>query len=247
MFIFILCFLLLVTLFFLLFKKIRLGVVTLFIFFLVFLAIGTGLVPHCLVSHLQNGYLNAAKPVWKKNNVIILLGAGLVKLPAEDLIEPSLTAYSRIHRAANLYFQCVKTSGACKILVSGGDPTHLGKSEAFTYKIDLIALGIPEKAIFLEPDSLNTYQNTEFTSSLLKRNHFDQILLVTSGIHLKRSLLYFSNFHIQPKPMMADYIESRIVSFPNGYNFAVMDAAMHEYMGILRFYFYNFMGWNKNV
>jgi hypothetical protein len=31
---------------------------------------------------------------------------------------------------------------------------------------------------------------------------------------------------------------------PTGYNFAIADLVVHEYIGILRYYIYNLLGWN---
>ena len=41
---------------------------------------------------------------------------------------------------------------------------------------------------------------------------------------------------------------SRLLSIlPIGYNFAVADLAAHDYIGMLRYYIYNFLGWNPPV
>jgi len=210
-----------------------------------FIAIGSGLLPAILLKQLQIPYTDVPEPLWKNKNAIVLLGAGTISLPGSNPVIPAIMAYSRITKAANLYFSCVKNKNTCTIVISGGDALKTGKSEAIVYRDMLSNLGIRTSDIILEPNSMNTYKNAEFTSSILKRNKFDKVILVTSAIHLKRALLYFSHFGIYPEPAFADYLTSEMSILPLGYNFAMTDFAIHEYLGIMRFHIYNFLRLNK--
>lgn len=133
----------------------------------------------------------------------------------------------------------------CSIIVSGGDAAEAGESEAVIYQKALIDLGVANSDIILEQKSKNTYQNAEFTSAILQNHSFNQIILVTSGIHMQRALLYFSVFGVNPMPAPSDYLSSITSYFPLGYNFAMADFTLHEYVGVVRFHLYNFLGWNK--
>ncbi len=174
-----------------------------------------------------------------------MLGAGTVKSNDTLSPRPTLLAYSRIYETARLYFLCKKTNAQCNIIISGGDALSTGESEASVYQTALNALGIENSNIILEKNSMNTYQNAEFTSAILKKENADAVFLVTSGIHMKRALLYFSNFGMHPTPAVSDYISTRITLVPLGYTFALTDFALHEYTGIARFYIYNYFGLNK--
>lgn len=210
-----------------------------------YLVIGNGFFSAYLLHNLQSPYSQSTPINWKKTNTIILLGAGTSKDPRSNKIRPSLLAFSRIAQTAIIYHECKKTNVLCHILISGGDPLNNGESEAKTYQESLLYLGINPKDIQLESQSKNTYQNAEFSSSLLKQKYSEQLLLVNSGLALKRALLYFSYFNIYPKPIASDLITIPISKFPLGYNFAMNDFAVHEYVGIFRFYIYKFFGWNK--
>jgi hypothetical protein len=59
--------------------------------------------------------------------------------------------------------------------------------------------------------------------------------------------LYFGYFSIHPTPRAADYVVPPISILPTGYNFAIADLAAHEFIGILRYYVYNLLGWNPKV
>ncbi len=67
-----------------------------------------------------------------------------------------------------------------------------GKSEAKIYQEILIALGVNSEDIQLETQSKNTYQNVKFSNYLLKKQTNEQLFLVSSGLALKRALVYFS-------------------------------------------------------
>jgi uncharacterized SAM-binding protein YcdF (DUF218 family) len=209
-----------------------------------YLVIGNGFFPAYLLHRLQSPY-NQSPIKWKKTNAIMLLGAGTSKDPQSNKIKPSLFAFSRIVQTAIIYRECKKANVSCFILISGGDPLNHGKSEAETYRETLLSLGINSKDIQLETHSKNTYQNAKFLTPILKNLHSEQILLVNSSFMLKRALLYFSFLNIYPIPIASDFITSPITKYPLGYNFAMNDFALHEYIGILRFYIYNFLGWNK--
>lgn len=210
---------------------------------IIFIAVGNGFFPAYLLRYLQ--IYKEYTIDWKKNNTIVVLGAGTSKVEGSIITRPSLMSFSRITVAAGLYHDCKKRSATCRILISGGDPLHNGKTEAATYRNTLITLGINQADIQLEVHSKNTFQNAEFASVMLMQYPARQILLVSSGLTLKRALLYFSYFNVHPIPIPSDLITIRLSKFPLGYNLAMNDFAVHEIIGIARFYIYNFLGWNK--
>ncbi|TLY48681.1 MAG: YdcF family protein [Gammaproteobacteria bacterium] len=210
-----------------------------------YIVVGNGFLPAYLLYKLQLPYSQLSSINWKKTNTIILLGAGTSKNPGTDKINPSILSFSRITQTAIIYRECKNNKRICHILISGGDPLNNGKSEANIYQESLISLGINPEDIELETQSKNTYQNAKFSSYLLKKQYNEQFFLVSSGLALKRALLYFSFFKIYPKPIASDFITIPITKYPLGYNFAMNDFAIHEYIGILRFHIYNFFGWNK--
>lgn len=229
------------------FKKRKLAAILQIIFLVLFYLFGSGLIGSFLMSNLNlpKDKLHLKDYSWKKNNAIIVLGGGNVKLPYNNIIAPSLFGFSRIDEAASLYFLCKKSKNHCVIIASGGDPIKASKSEAEVYLEKLVALGADPDDIILESKSLNTYQNAEFSSAIIRANKFDQVFLVTSSWHLKRSLLYFAYFNIKTKPVIADYISLKFSLVPSSYNFAISDILIHEYTGIFRLSIYDFFGLNN--
>lgn len=235
-----------ISIFMLILKKKKIGMGILLVAVICYFIVGSGLFPSILLNQLQAPFIDLPNPEWKSQNAIVLLGAGTVKLPKSVQINPTIMAYSRIYKTASLYLGCIKNH-KCTVVVSGGDALSTGKSEAVVYRDALIQLGVSHSDIKLEDRSMNTYKNAEFTSAILKQGQFNYIVLVTSGIHLRRSLLYFSHFGVEAAPILADYLAPIITILPLGYNLAMADFAIHEYLGLARFYIYQFLGWNYSA
>lgn len=229
------------------FKKHKTSLFFLVLTIISFIWIGGGFFPHTLLAQLQTEFTPLNQPQWQKENTLVLLGAGAVRVPKTRELTPSMAAYSRIYETARLYFSCKKSLAYCHIIVSGGDAVAAGKSEADIYRDALVNLGVQQNDIELEAKSLNTYQNAKFTSAILQKENAHYVVLITSAIHMQRALLYFANFGIAPVPAPADYLSAVISYLPIGYNFLIADFALHEYLGIVRIRIYNFMGWNKNA
>ncbi|MFC5435135.1 YdcF family protein [Rhodanobacter umsongensis] len=210
---------------------------------ILWLAIGCGPVPIWLLGHLQSLPAAEAPIAWGQRNAIVLLGAGAVRT-GEGQLEPKLSAYGRIGKAAMLYRACRQSGRLCKVEVSGGDARRLGESEAAVYADDLRQLGVDPADLLLESRSMNTWQNAQFSAPLLKSLGVDRVWLVSSGFHLRRGMLYFAHFGIQAIPVRTDYVDGEMSWLPLAYNFTMADVALHEYTGIARYRVYNAMGWN---
>lgn len=201
-----------------------------------------GIICQFALSKLQDT-AHVLRPEWKSRNAIVILGFGTVKwTQTGEVVSPSF-AYPRIQEGARLYYSCKQNlSTECKILVSGGDPLGNGISEAEVMAGELNAIGIPKGDIILEAKSRNTFQNARFSAPLLK--NFDHVYLVTSGFHMKRAQTYFDHFFPGAEPAPADQMAMPKSAYPFALNFVYLDIALHESLGILRYYFYNWMGWN---
>lgn len=226
--------------------KTSIGVLTISLALIV--AIGCGFVPRFLLQRLDTYSTRNEVAVWGGRNGIVVLSAGNIKLSQSGLVKPSMFSYSRINKAAQLYYSCKRDSThICKLIVSGGDPLNTGVSEANIYSSELQKLGVPGSDIILEDRSDNTYQNAKYTAQLLNTLKYDQIYLVTSGFHMKRALIYFANFGVIPTAVSADVPKVYMTLFPLSYNFVITDWILHEYLGIYRLDIYNYFGWNNSL
>lgn len=202
-----------------------------------FIIIGNGVILPILVDTLQKPNTKLTTPSWKANNLIILLGGGIVKISSANEYYPGIYSYGRIFETARLYFLCKEHRTKCNIMISGGDPSHKGKTEAAIYEDALIGIGINKKDLITENLSRNTFENAKFVKRLIEQYSYDNIILVTSAIHMKRSLLYFNYYRIFPTPANADYIYPELKLLPRETNFIIFDQILHEYLGICQFFF----------
>lgn len=211
---------------------------------ILFLLIGCGIVPYFLLSGIQTTHLDL-KNHFGKNTAIVLFGLGTLKVPKTNIIIPPPLALSRINKAASLYHACKnEKNGECTIIISGGDPMNTGQSEASVYQTVLVQLKVNHQDIILEPHSKNTFENARLTNEIIKKHSFDTIYLATSNFHSKRANLYCSHFGLKITPCPGDYLKANLSLIPTAYNFTLCDIAIHEYIGILRYFIYNFLKLN---
>lgn len=207
-----------------------------------FLAVGCGPIPAWLLNDLQSPYTAKTSVRWGKQNAIILLGAGTVRVA--DKVEPGPFSYARIIETVALYDDCRRSTAACQIIITGADASRNGSAEATVYQQVLLRVGVNAADVTLEPDSMNTWQNAQFTCAILKDQGPDRVVLVSSGFHLQRSTLYFAHFGIATTPSRADHLHVIWSVLPLAYNFALTDFALQEYIGIARYHAYTLLGWN---
>jgi uncharacterized SAM-binding protein YcdF (DUF218 family) len=163
---------------------------------------GNEWVSYKLVSSLEWQYLPSGE--LPQAQAIVLLGGGtrphLPPRPMSELNE----AGDHIGYAAKLY----KDKKAPFILVSGGFIDFFGSTvpEADAMKELLMAYGIPEKDIVLESRSRNTYENAVYVREIADEQNFNEILLVTSGLHMPRSVAIFKHQGFEVIPAPADFL-----------------------------------------
>jgi uncharacterized SAM-binding protein YcdF (DUF218 family) len=238
-----LLFLLIAALLLLLRKRSQAAILCLILSCLLLLLVGQGWLPNLLMRKLQS-VPPLAEPEWKDRNAIVVLGVGAVRWPDGAFLTSHLLGFSRLYETLRLFRKCKQAGKLCSVLTSGGDPGKNGTSEAEVMKRELTEVGVPASDILIEKNSSNTFQNAQFASEILKHQHFGKVVLVTSGIHLRRSLMYFSHFDVKASGAPSDRLEPHLSLIPVSYNFSFTDLALHEYYGFLRYWFYNLVGWN---
>ena len=158
----------------------------------------------------------------------------------------------RVLHGAQLY----KAGKAPKLILSGGRITWRGggPSESDDMAQIAIAMGVPESAIIEEPTSLNTYQNAVNVKAILEQENINRILLVTSAMHMPRSLAIFKKQGIEAIAAPTDFLISERAAaeiqgtrqavllslLPDASNLANVTRAMKEYIGLV---VYRLRGW----
>jgi len=141
-------------------------------------------------------------------------------------------------------------SKVSKILISGdsGYLTDHGLHEAKQIKELLLDWGIPEEDILTEEISKNTHENAiETKKTIEKHPEIKSILLVTSGIHMKRALACFKKQKLECTPYSTDIFTNKTKNYywdqyliPNQTNFIHWNKLIKEIVG---YYTYAIMGY----
>ena len=121
------------------------------------------------------------------NKLIVILGN---KFKKSGEISDELK--KRVIRGADLYNN-IRTQNVKILMVGGKSSSERKGSEAEVMKRLAIKLGVNKNKIHTENRSLSTIENAKFNISLI--NKYNQILLVTSRCHLKRSLAIFKKYY----------------------------------------------------
>ncbi|NEQ78012.1 MAG: YdcF family protein [Okeania sp. SIO2C9] len=141
----------------------------------------------------------------EKADAIVLLGQGTTQPVIPDRIQVQLTKTAeRIIYASQLY----KKGFAPYIIVSAGPRIGDDNStvEAVDIKKILIELGVPRRAIILEPDGRTVYESAIETRDILDVRGLDPtVILVTSAVNIRRASLTFTDIGMRVIPAPTDF------------------------------------------
>jgi len=131
----------------------------------------------------------------------IVLGGFARHLPGTDNIELIFTG-DRLWQTVSLY----KQGKIRKILITGGSAQN-AKPEAVAVHDALVAIGIPDSVLLSETKSRNTHENAVFSAELIAANHLGaKCVIITSALHMKRSLGCFRKAKLNPDIFPAEHI-----------------------------------------
>ena len=161
---------------------------------------------------------------------IVILGGGLVEIDGD--IFPSRSTLMRLEKGFELWKE-FKT----EIVVSGRGIHDV--AEADLMASILKGWGVPKEYVIVEGGSMNTLQNAEMVSRILK---VKRINLVTSALHMRRSLLAFRSFGFDPVPVPTDYVLSTKTNFraflPRAETLNFLSSLTHEVIGYIYYSIY---------
>jgi uncharacterized SAM-binding protein YcdF (DUF218 family) len=122
-----------------------------------------------------------------------------------------------------------------KLLLSGGavfDPVPEAETMAAVARM----LGVSPGDLVLENQSKDTGQQSQFVQGIIQN---DRCILVTSAIHMPRAMLVFEQKGLRPIPAPTDFGDwmrkekSPNQFFPRAGELRKVEAALHEYLGLL--------------
>ncbi len=196
-------------------------------------------------QHIPQGTLPTA-------DAIVVLGGAIKPAspprPGVDLSEEG----DRVFYGAQLY----REGKAPVVIASGGriDWKSGGPSESADMVKILKILGVPDSAILQDPTSFNTHQNAVNVGKIMKERGIRRVLLVTSAMHMPRSLRIFQRQGIEAIPAPTDFLTTKqAIEKPNNAPQSILlnllpdtdrlqntTRALQEYIGMV---VYRLRGW----
>lgn len=187
-------------------------------------------------------------------DVIVVLGGATESAQYPRTAVEVNSAGDRVLHAARLYRQ----GKAPAILVSGGNITWLGGRNMTPAEemADLLTLlSVPTDAIWMQPRSQNTQEDAEYSVQLLQEKGIQRILLVTSAMHMPRSVALFRHLGVEVIPAPTDFTVTQsgwdnlfspdpqallVNLLPNASSLSLTTNALKEYLGL---FVYRLRGW----
>ena len=188
---------------------------------------------------------------------IVLLGGGSVNIRASgrQLSTVATDAGLRVLEAARLFALLngagSRSSGTVEepalsgatarvegpiVIASGGiterDPAAAPESTALQQA--LVAVGVPADRIVLESESKNTRDEVVIIKRMLAERQIAQFVLITSPLHMRRSLLAFEQQGLHPIPSPARLVPERSAAdwrfWPSERWLSIADDAIYEWL-----------------
>ena len=192
-------------------------------------------VAQILTHGLEGRY---TQPANVKADVISVLGGGTVSNVASNndgalsaIGMNRLIAGARLQRSMNV-----------PLIISGGARYNDEVDEADVAKLVLLDLGIPEQMIYTDSEALSTKQNAENIVSLCRENGWQSVAVVTSALHMPRSMQNFavaageSGIEVSAYPcdyLVSGEIQLSVFSFvPQAYALELTAMSLKEYLAI---------------
>ncbi len=205
--------------------------------FTVIYACSTG----CTASLLTHSLEAQAKFTVRENvtyDAVILLG-GLMEARSNppsynDAVERLLVTYD-----------VLRTNQAKFAIISSGIDGR-GESESALLARQLRSWGIDESRLILEDQSVNTHKNALYSKGIVRARNFQNVILITSAMHMKRAAGCFRAVGMEPALLPVDYRTAgrfyQAGLFPRARALSDTTDAIRETVG---WYAYRAVGWAK--
>lgn len=185
-----------------------------------------------LLNQLENKYpgfeISQLKPTDHIKYVVVLAG-GYVKEPDTHPLSTKLGKSTNIRVIEGI--KIYREIPGAKLVFTGKGWADITEAEAM--KKFAVSLGVKSEDIILENESTNTIDHTTYLKDILKS---DQFILVTSALHMPRSMGLFLKAGYRPIPAPTGHLLTgkyalfnMKVALPTGDNLFASDLLFYEY------------------
>jgi uncharacterized SAM-binding protein YcdF (DUF218 family) len=200
-----------------------------------FLGITTPFLPRVLIKSLEDRYHQISdstiKSIKGSCDIIVLGGGHSDEKDLSPNNQLSRTALSRLVEGIRIH----KLIPGSRLILSGyGGRSELSQAVVL-YRTALI-LGIDSGTMAIQTKPSNTKREAEeYIKNFGTENN---LIVVTSGVHMPRAMMLFRRMSITPVAAPADIIiKNKLLSplgwMPSSNYISMMEGAIHEYIGML--------------
>ncbi|HOF04851.1 MAG TPA: ElyC/SanA/YdcF family protein [Syntrophales bacterium] len=195
-----------------------------------------GFIVDPLITPLESRYPPLLNPedIPRRQDVkfVVVLGGGSYPagdLPLSSRLSPE--SLTRLLEGMRLY----RLLPGTKLLLSGGAFLQDEPEAALLAKTALL-MGAREEDLLREDKSLDTADQAREIAAMIGKSHF---LLVTSAVHMPRSVTLFRRHGLDPVPAPTNFLAVKRTRlqpgsfFPNATSLRKLEATGHEYLGLL--------------
>jgi uncharacterized SAM-binding protein YcdF (DUF218 family) len=204
---------------------------------LLFLLIGVTFAPLTLLRWLEDRHPPTTTPIESFHGLVVLGGSTEAgnkmlergQVPLNDSVERLTEALRLMRHHPRLVIVYTGFSGAL---------SHTGASEAAVAARFFTEQGGDVSRVIYEDRSRNTHENAAFSMQLPQVDHRRPWLLITSAVHMPRSLAVFRKLGWNVEPYAVDYkttASTRYWSYSIASGAFQWEAVLHELFGLLAY------------
>lgn len=177
-------------------------------------------------------------------DAVVVLGGGAATYSVGGQVVGVLTTGSIMRALEGA--RVARLIGARLVVASGGEPRPdlQLKPESEMLVAALVAAGVPADRIVEESTSKTTRDQARLIPALLKARGIDRFVLVTSPVHMGRSLALFRAQGVEPvpsaSPMRSEHLPPPSWILPTVGSLIVSDEALYDYAA---WTYYWWKGW----
>ena len=204
---------------------------------------------HAGASLLVSGLGHGFSPIHRREEArgaeaVVVLGGGAATYSADGQVVGVLTSPSVLRALEGA--RVAKLIDARLVVASGGEPRPelQLRPESQMLSAALVAAGVPADRVVEESTSKNTRDQVRLIPAILRARGIDRFVLVTSPVHMGRSLALFHAQGIDPVSsvslMRSEHLPQPSLLMPEGAALIVSDEALYDYMAWV---YYWWKGW----
>lgn len=176
------------------------------------------------------------------SDAVVVLGGGAATFSVDAQVAGVLTSPSMLRALEGA--RVAKLIGARLVVASGGTPRPdlQLRPESEMLAAVLVGAGVPADRVIEESASRTTSDQARLVPAILRAHGIDRFVIVTSPVHMRRSLALFRAYGLAPvasvAPMRSEHLPRPSFVIPNQSSLIISDEALYDYAAWM-YYWWN--------